>query len=75
MLWEDVLRDRQYYYYNPVVRYNHLTVDCVPCDYQTAFKRANNLRHIINSIDVRRGGYDGYKAKNNIIIYKGEKNG
>ena len=71
MLWEDVLHmeDNNYYYYNPVVRHNYLTIDCVPCDYQTARDRANNLRYLVNIIDEKRTGYGKFVCKNQVTIY------
>ena len=63
------MEDNNYYYYNPVVRHNYLTIDCVPCDYQTAKDRANNLRHLVNIIDAKRSRYGKFKCKNYIDIY------
>ena len=64
-----VCMDYKYYYYNPVVRHKYLTVDCVPCDYQTAKDRANNLRHLVNKIDAKRSGYGKFVCKNQVTIY------
>ena len=70
MLWEHVLHmDYDYYYYRPTVRYNYLTVDRIPCDYNTARDKANSLRHLLTMIDNLRGGYGKFKCKNYIDIY------